>query len=190
MKTIVVYTSQTGFTKKYAEWISQEMNADIMTLGDAKKKEISFFNIYDVIIYGGWAIAGKIKNADWLIGNISNWKDKELVLFCVGASPNENPDVDVALHNALTDEQRNYVKTFYCQGGLDYDKMVLPSKLAMKAFAAMLSKKKDMSPNEVKMAEMMSKSYDISDRKYVEPIVEYLAVTNDMKISKRKLNEN
>ena len=45
----------------------------------------------------------------------------------------------------------------------------------MKAFAAMLSKKKDMSPNEVKMAEMMSKSYDISDRKYVEPIVKYLA---------------
>ena len=29
MKTVVIYKSRTGFTKKYAEWISEELSADI-----------------------------------------------------------------------------------------------------------------------------------------------------------------
>lgn len=29
MKTVVIYQSKTGFTKKYAEWISEELSADI-----------------------------------------------------------------------------------------------------------------------------------------------------------------
>ena len=39
MKTLIIYTSQTGFTKKYAQWIADEMSADIYDLKDAKKKE-------------------------------------------------------------------------------------------------------------------------------------------------------
>ena len=38
MKTLVIYTSQTGFTKKYAEWISTRLNADMLTIQEAKKK--------------------------------------------------------------------------------------------------------------------------------------------------------
>ena len=43
MKTLVIYTSQTGFTKRYAEWISEELNADIYNLKDVKKKTNDFF---------------------------------------------------------------------------------------------------------------------------------------------------
>ena len=49
-----------------------------------------------------------------------------------------------------------------------------PYKMAMKAFASMMRKKKDATDDEKIMAEMISKSYDISDEKYVEPIVEYI----------------
>ena len=30
MKTLIIYTSQTGFTKKYSEWLADEMEADIL----------------------------------------------------------------------------------------------------------------------------------------------------------------
>ena len=43
MKTLVIYTSQTGFTKRYAEWISEELDADIYELKDVKKKTNDFF---------------------------------------------------------------------------------------------------------------------------------------------------
>ena len=60
------------------------------------------------------------------------------------------------------------------QGGLDYDKMKTPSRLACKALVSMLNKKKDATQKEKDMAEMLSHSYDISDEKYIEPIVEYV----------------
>lgn len=38
MKTIVIYTSQTGFTKRYAEWIAEATGADCFELSVAKRK--------------------------------------------------------------------------------------------------------------------------------------------------------
>lgn len=174
MKSLVIYTSQTGFTRKYAMWLADRLNADILDLKDAKKKEKDFFNDYQAIIYGGWAMAGNIVKLKWFLENASTWKDKRLAVFCVGGSPNDNPDIDVTLHNMLTDEQRNYIRAFYCQGGFNYEKMNAPSKLAMKMFISTLKKKKDATEEEKKMVEVMSSSYDISDINFIEPIVDYL----------------
>ena len=178
MKTLIVYTSQTGFTKRYADWLAEELQADVMTLEEAKKQDTQYFDTADVIIYGGWAMGGKIVNCEWFTQRIPDWKEKKLVLFCVGASPNENPEVDVALHNALTDEERKYANAFYCQGGISYEKMKLPMKLAMKAFASMVRKKKDATEQEKIMGEMLSKSYDIADKMYINPIVDYVRGQN------------
>ena len=52
--------------------------------------------------------------------------------------------------------------------------MNVPSRLAMKMFVSMLKKKKDATEAEKTMAQMISSSYDISDKKYIDPIVEYL----------------
>ena len=50
MKTIVIYNSQTGFTKRYAQWIAEAAGADCLALSDAKKKDLT---AYEAIIYGG-----------------------------------------------------------------------------------------------------------------------------------------
>ena len=174
MNTIVVYISQTGFTKRYAEWIAEELQAEIVELKEAKRKPADFFTSFDAIIYGGWAMGGRIVEAKWFFDKAVAWKEKKLAVFCVGASPAANPDVDRVLHDMLTDEQRTYIKVFYCQGGLNYDKMKLSSKMMMKAFVSMLKKKKDATQMEKDMAAMISESYDISDKCYVEPIVAYV----------------
>lgn len=176
MKTIVVYTSKTGFTEKYANWIGQKLNAALMTLDEAKKAKETVFDEADAIIYGGWVKAGKIVGAEWFTQRIDSWKGKKLAVFAVGGCPNDVPDIEETLKNILTDEQRNYAKAFYCQGGMNYDRMKLPARLAMKLFASMVSKKKDKTEADEKMAEMMAQSYDISDEKYTEPIVSYVNV--------------
>ena len=38
MKTLIIYTSQTGFTKKYAEWLAEKMSGDLLELKDARKR--------------------------------------------------------------------------------------------------------------------------------------------------------
>ena len=109
MKTIVIYTSQTGFTKRYAEWIAERMNADILDLKEAKKKPDSFFGGYDAIVYGGWCMAGKVAKSSWFLGKASGWQGKKLAVFAVGCSPDGTPEVAEALKKLLTDEQRQYI---------------------------------------------------------------------------------
>ena len=76
------------------------------------------------------------------------------------------------MKNLIPEGKSQYIKAFYCQGGFDYDKMKGPSKLAMKMFAGVLKKQKDEKSQQV--AEYISKSYDISDVKFIEPVVTYL----------------
>ena len=155
MKTLIIYTSQTGFTKRYAEWIAEKMSGDLLDLKDAQKKNMDFFENYDAICYGGWAMAGSLVKAKWFLEKATNWKNKRLAVFCVGGSPNDNPDVDVFLQSVITEEQRKYIKVFYCQGGFTEKEKV--------------------------MAEKMASSYDISDIKYIEPIVMYLGEKDNEK---------
>ena len=174
MKTLIIYTSQTGFTKKYAEWLAEKMSGDLLELKDARKKPAEYFEDYDAICYGGWVMAENIVKVKWFLEKAADWKNKRLAVFCVGGSPNDNPDIDVFLKKALTEEQKKYIKLFYCQGGFNYEKMNGPSRIAMKMFVSALKKKKDLTEEEKFAVEKMSSSYDISDIKYIEPIVSYL----------------
>ena len=170
-KTIVIYNSQTGFTKRYAEWIAEATGADCLELSDAKKKDLA---AYEAIIFGGWACAGSISKLSWFKSNIDKWTDKKLIAFCVGASPIENPEIEPALKKNFNESELQKVSIFYCPGGFNYEKMSAPSKLAMKMFIKALKAKKDKTETEQEMIKMISSSYDISDKKYIEPILECL----------------
>ncbi len=169
MKAIVIYNSQTGFTKRYAEWISEELGGDLKELSSAKKMDLSG---YDAVIYGGWALGGTVSKLNWFKENMKNWQGKKLAVFCVGASPEENPELGIFLKN--TREQLENTGVFYCQGGMSYEKMSGGYKLMMKMFVKMLKSKKDKTEADEMQIKMISSSYDISDRKYIRPIVEYI----------------
>lgn len=174
MNTIIVYSSKTGFTEKYATWLGNKLDAKVVKFDDVKKISVSEFNEAEAIIYGGWLMAGKVVNSEWFLSKISEWKGKKLALFAVGACPNEAPEIKEIMAHILNEEQAQYAQAFYCQGGMNYEKMKLPFKLAMKAFISMIQKKKDKTESEEKMLEMIDHSYDFSDEKYLNPIIEYI----------------
>lgn len=171
MKTIVIYNSQTGFTKRYAKWIAEATGADCLELSAAKKKSMTN---YDAIIFGSWACAGGINKLSWFKGNMDKWTDKKLIVFCVGASPIENPEIESMFKRNFSESEFKKVSAFYCPGGFNYDKMAAPSRIAMKMFIKMLKAKKNKTEEDQEMIKMISTSYDISDQKYIEPILECL----------------
>lgn len=63
---------------------------------------------------------------------------------------------------------------FYCPGGFNYEKMSAPSRLMMKIFIKSLKAKKDKTAEDEEMIKIISSSYDISDKKYIEPILKCL----------------
>ncbi len=71
MNVIVIYNSQTGFTKKYAEWINAGLKEDgslnecsckCLELKEAQKENLLD---YDAIVFGGWFMAGSISKVKW-----------------------------------------------------------------------------------------------------------------------------
>lgn len=171
MKTIVIYNSQTGFTKRYAQWIAEATGADCLELSAAKKKNLA---VYEAIIFGSWACAGGISKISWFKGNIDNWAGKKLIAFCVGGSPIDNPEIEPALKQNFNESELKQITIFYCPGGFNYKKMSPPSKLMMKMFVKTLKAKKEKTEAEQEMIKMISASYDISDKKYIEPILQCL----------------
>lgn len=168
MKTVVIYCSDTGFTKRYAEWIAAATKADLFSLSETKKVD---WNGYDAIVFGSWACAGGIRKLKWFQSHLKQWNGKRVIAFCVGASPYDSEEIAAALRQNFPPKDFANVDVFYCPGGLNYKKMPLRSKVMMKMFVAMLKKQKN---RDEEMIRIVSSSYDISDKKYIEPICKLL----------------
>lgn len=125
-KRIVVYKSSTGFTKKYAEWIAEELKCP---LADYRTVTAEMLSGYEVVVFGSRAHAGMIdgyKKARELFQKSGAGK---IVLFVTGATP-----------NAAEDMIRNFDKNAY----------------------------------EKEFEQAIATSYDISDKKNIAPLVDYL----------------
>ena len=72
MKTIVVYKTKYGSTKAYAEWISEELGADVI---DVKDADINKLSEYDAIVYGGGLYAEVINGVSIITKNLDKLKD-------------------------------------------------------------------------------------------------------------------
>lgn len=171
MKTIVIYNSQTGFTKQYAQWIAEATGADCLAFEAAKKKNP---DAYEAIIFGSWTCAGRISKLSWFKGNIDKWTDKKLIAFFVGANPIDSPNMEPMFKQNFNESELKKINVFYCPGGLRYEKMHALSKFMMKMLVKALNAKKNKTAEEQEMLKMISTSFDSSDRKYIEPILKCL----------------
>ena len=83
MQSIVLYVSQVGSTKKYAEDIAKTISAEVMPLKKFKWKNLSNYNL---IIFGGWVMGGKIKGLDDFLSHYDDMSDKNVMIVSSGMS--------------------------------------------------------------------------------------------------------
>lgn len=169
---LVVYKSVTGFTKQYAKWIAEELDCAVMELKEVTAKTMSEYN---TVIFGGRFHAGSVdglKKAKQLFRESTATK---FVVFATGATPNTAAEmIEEAWRNNFASDELKRIPHFYMQSGLRYDKMPFGDKLMMKVFAAMVKRKKDKSDYEMAMAQALGKSYDLSSKEYIKPLVSYV----------------
>lgn len=175
-KTAVIFHSKTGFTQKYARWISEEINADMISLKNCDKKRAEeILREYDNIIFGSRLKAGLIEKLPKAKKLFSG--GKRFIIFTTGASPSEAKETEATLKKMweqnLSAEELERIPHFYMQAGLCYEKMPFFEKTMMKAFTSMMKKKKDGEAGS-EAGSALESSYDISDRKYIRPLTEYL----------------
>lgn len=173
MNTVVIYKSKTGYTRKYAEWVAEELSADIF---DSSKVDIKMLNKYDTIIYGGSLYAVGINGVKLIKKNINKLKDKKLVVFATGASPLRDSVINEVVSNNFTIEEQKEIKFFYLRGGFNYKKLNLFDKFLMLLLKWKIKnkKKEELSDDEIGMLAIYDKSVDFTDKKNIEKIITYV----------------
>lgn len=171
-KIVVVYTSKSGFTEKYAKWIAEELGADIFS---AKKVNVSKLMTYDTIIYGGSIFASNIVGSKLITNNMEQFVNKKLILFAVGAtSMNESEKIKTLWDSKVTKEQQQSIKFFYFIGGMDVKKLPFGYKILISIMKKMLSGKKNPTEEEKNMLKLFSDSFDYSKKEYIMPLIQSL----------------
>lgn len=169
MKTIVVYKSKYGSTKKYAEWLAESLGCDL-------KENASLAEVlgYDTIIYGGGIYAGRINGAGLITKNLGKLAGKKLVLFAVGSSAGRPEELEAFWEKALDKTVREQVPHFYLRGGFDYGRLGSVDRLMMNMLKKMLLGKDTLTEDEKGLLAAYDTPVDFTDRDDLGKILELL----------------
>ncbi|MCY6372194.1 flavodoxin domain-containing protein [Clostridium ganghwense] len=171
MKTVVIYKSKTGFTKRYSEWIAEELSADIF---EASKVTLNIIKNYDTVIYGGSLYAVDINGVKFITENINKLKDKKIVVFATGASPSREEVINEVRNKNFTKEQQKYIRFFYLRGGFNYNKLNPFDKFLMTLLKWKLKKKKELTSDERGMLASYNNPVDFTKKKNIDEIITYV----------------
>lgn len=163
-KVLILYNSKTGFTKRYAEWLAEEIPCDLLSYDE---RDTAKFDDYDAVVYGGWAHAGTVAGFKWFKEQLPKLSGKIVAVFATGATPAGTPEQ----MEMLAQKPAGNLPFFYCQSGLCYEKMGTGNKLLMSMFRKMMKK---MKGEDSEMYQMLCHSYDISSKELLTPLIQYL----------------
>jgi len=175
-KALVMYFSKYGSTKKYAEWISSELNGDIYNIKNIKQNTLKD---YDTIILGTALYAGQLKGLDIIINNYEDIKNKKIVIFTCGLadySKTENINaIQKRIANILPEEIMEKIKIYYLRGGIDYKKLNTMHKIMMWMLKKMMTSKGNEKTNEEskEFLETYGKTIDFAKKDNINEIINY-----------------
>ncbi|NLA52964.1 MAG: flavodoxin [Clostridiales bacterium] len=173
-KIAVVYKSKYGSTKKYAQWIAEECQADLFDVSEAGAEKLKG---YDTIVYGGAIYASGISGVSVITKNYERLKDKKIIVFTVGiAAVNDEESFLSIIEKNFSKEMISHIKFFHFRGGIDYKNLGMLHKsmlTVLKAASAKAGAKK-ISDEEIEILVTKKGKLDYTDRKAIEPLLQYL----------------
>ena len=175
-KVLVMYYSENGTTKRYAEWIAEELNGDLYNI---KKIKPDMLSGYDVIILGSPILAGTIKGLSIFTKNQSLIKDKKIVFYACGIEDMSNEMVTSRIRGyiekAVPGEVFQKMKIFFLRGGFDHYKLNPMYRLLFWIAKKKMDKKpvENLTFDEKLILETYGKKLDFTSKENIKPILEY-----------------
>lgn len=172
MKKIVIYKSKYGATKKYAEWISNELNCEIK---EAKTVSLEELLQYDTIIYGGGLYAEVINGVILITKNIDKLKDKKLIVYTTGITPLECRDYydKLVIEKNFKPEMLEHIKVYNFMGKMVLDELSVVHKTALKTLKKIMQGKENPTEMEKLLIELCDANGDFTDKESIKELVEY-----------------
>jgi hypothetical protein len=161
----IVYTSNSGFTKKYAGLLSAKTALPAYNLKEAKDR----ISKGDDIIYMGWLCAGTVAGYNKAV---KSYSVKAVCAVGMG-SPAEKVIAEIKVRHNIEN-----IKIFCLQGGFDMNKLHGIYKFMMKMIAKTAVKKLEAKPDktaeEADMLDMMKNGKDCVNEEKLAPVIEWL----------------
>lgn len=167
---MVVYSTISGFTKRYAEWIGEALNAKVCTL---REFDIAAAKSCDIIIYGGNLHAVGINGLKKFKRLVQLLENKTFVVFACGASPDRKETLEHVLRHNFTEQERVRFPFFYLRGGFDFSRLDFFNKILMTLMKWSLAKKKNKTEDEKGMLAAFGKPIDYSEKENIIKLVEF-----------------
>ena len=176
-ETIVIYESKYGFTKQYANWISQALSCPVLERRQVHSQDLEQA---DVILYGGGLYAGGVSGIKLITQNWELLSHKKVVLFTCGLADPKNPvnvkHIHESLSKVLSPEIISQIQIFHFQGGMDYSRLKFVHRSMMAMLRKMLLKKKedDLTSEDRELLATYGKAVDFTDPGSIRPLLDYL----------------
>lgn len=172
MKQIaVVYKTKYGFTRRYAEWIAEALDADLLEAGETGSKALG---AYRTIVYGGGLYASGINGISLITKQFGALREKNIVVFTVGlGDPQNTEQFRPIVEKNFTPEMRAVIKIFHLRGGMDYKALGTMHKAMMSMMNRMIGKKEESKRTEEdrEFLETYGQVVDFTDRATIAPLV-------------------
>lgn len=172
MNKIIIYGSQYGTTKMYAEELSRRTDIQAISFEDIKD-----INGYGLIIYLGGLYAGGVLGLSKTFKKMNSISNKKIIVATVGlADPTDEENTNNIKNNItrqLSKDILRQTKIFHLRGGIDYSKL----NFAHKTMMSLLYKKAKSLPEEKKKAEVKAmidtynQKVNFVDFSYLENII-------------------
>ena len=137
MKTLIIYGSQYGSTKRYAERLSEITEFEAVDYKQAK-----YIKGFDRIIFMGGLYAGGVLGLKKSVGKMTD--KQELIVVTVGVTdPNETEyfnQIRKSIKNQIPANLYNEEKVFQLRGAIDYNKLGFKHRFMMSMFHKMVQK--------------------------------------------------
>lgn len=164
-KTIIIYRSKTGFSRRCALWLGEDLQCRAADWSERKGLDLA---AYSTVILVSGLYAGQMAGLKWLTKQLPRLEGKRVAAVALGASPAESPECKETLEKLF--KPLPQVRGFYCQGGLDYEHMGAVDRTLMADLRSMLRK----DPEKAEMLDYISKSFDVLKRESLEPVLAWV----------------
>ena len=172
MDKIIIYGSQYGITKMYAEELSRRTDIQAISFED-----IEDINGYRLIIYLGGLYAGGVLGLSKTFKKMNSISNKKIIVATVGLSDPTDKENTNNIKNSITRQLSKDIlaqtKIFHLRGGIDYSKL----NFAHKTMMSLLYRKAKSLPEEKKTAEVKvmidtyNQKVNFVDFSYLENII-------------------
>ncbi|HIS41025.1 MAG TPA: hypothetical protein IAC12_09390 [Candidatus Aphodovivens avistercoris] len=174
MASSVIYCSQTGSARRYAEWLAEELGCDARPVDGVDEGAL---DASDTVVLCGWFHAASIKGSKWFKRYMAAHPGKRYAVVAVGATPMPcelwpASEHEEAFRRSFPKEDYPDLAWCYCQGDFHFEKLGLADKIAMRMYFKMLeAEAKKGSRRDAEALAGMRAGIDGCDRSYLALLV-------------------